>query len=118
VLEAAMVETGADPAAVEAVRRARAGKVFDERVRLAAEVMPGHLKPGGMNPFALLYELQSIGLHERSDEECCDIVDAMDRSLKFVYTQLKTHTEDAKAYEAAAKNINATVAKLKGREKK
>jgi len=32
--------------------------------------------------------------------ECWEIVDAMDESLKFVYTQLKTHMQASKAYEA------------------
>ncbi len=82
VLEAAMAETGAAAEALETVRAARAGKVFDEKVKLAAEVIPAHLKPGGINPFADLYDLYSIGLHKLSDEECCDIVDAMDEAMK------------------------------------
>ncbi len=112
VLEAAMVETGVDPAAIETVQRARAGKVFDERVKLAAEAIPPNLKPGGMNPFADLYDLHSIGLHGLSDEECCDIVDAMDEAMKYVYTELKGRTEGAARYKEAATKIHQTVAKL------
>jgi hypothetical protein len=116
LLEAAMVETGAEPAAIETVRRARAGKVFDERVRLAAEVMPAHLKPGGMNPFADLYELQSGGLHEESDEECCEIVDAMDEAMKYVFTELKGRTESAAHYKQAATNIQKALAERRARK--
>jgi hypothetical protein len=105
VLEAAMVETGADPAAIEKVRQARGGKVFDERVKRAAEAIPPHLKPGGMNPFADLYDHYSIGLHGLSDEECCDIVDAMDEAMKYVYTELKSHTEGAVRYKEAVTKI-------------
>lgn len=118
LLEGAMKETGADQVALDNLKRATEGIRFEDKVKIAAEVIPAHLRPGGINPFGDLYGLLSIGLHDLTDEECCDMVDAMDRSLKFVYTQLKTHTEDAKAYEEAAKSINATVGKLKGREKK
>jgi len=113
LLEEAMRTTKADPAAIETVQKAKGGTRFEDKVKIAAEVLPAHLKPGGINPFADLYALLSIGLHDLTDEQCCDIVDAMDRSLKFIYTQIKTHAEDAKAYEQAAKSIHDTVAKLK-----
>lgn len=115
LLERAMIETGAGSEAIEALQEAKGGIRFEDKVKIAAATMPAHLRPGGVNPFGDLYELLSIGLHDLNDDECCDIVDAMDQALKFIYTQLKTHAEDAKAYEAAVKSINATVAKLKGR---
>jgi len=78
--------------------------------------MPGHLKPGGMNPFALLYELQSFGLHERSDEECCDIADAMDEAMKYVFTELKSRTEGAAQYKQAATKIQKALAEQRARK--
>jgi len=116
VLEAAMIETGADPTAIETVRRAKAGKVFEERVKLAAEALPAHLKPGGMNPFADLYDLHSAGLHAMSDEECSAIVDAMDTAMKYVYTELKGHAEGAAQYKAAATTIQQTLAAVRAKK--
>ena len=118
LLQGSMEETQSDPAAVEKLKRAREGTRFEDKVKIAGEVIPFHLRPGGVNPFGDLYELLSIGLHDLSDEECCDIVDAMDGSLKFIYTRLKTHAGEAKAYEAAAREINAKVTKLKARGQK
>ncbi len=118
LLEEAMEAANADPAAIEVLRKAKDGRRFEDKVKIAAEVMPAHLKPGGINPFGDLYELLSIGLHDRTDEECCDIVDAMDKSLKFIYTQLKTHAEDAKAYEQATKSIQEILARSKQRDSK
>jgi len=113
VLETTMVATGADSASVETVRRAKAGKVFDEKVKLAAEAVPPHLKPGGVNPFADLYELYSIGLHALSDEDCCEIVDAIDQAMKYVYTELKGQAEGAAQYKAAAAKIQNTINRLR-----
>jgi hypothetical protein len=117
LLEEAMKETGSDPAAVEELERAKAGQVFEDKVKLAAKVLPDHLRPGGINPFGDLYDLLSIGLHGLTDEECCDIVDGMDGSLKFIYTSLKTHAEEARGYVEATREINAKVAGLKGRRR-
>jgi hypothetical protein len=71
-----------------------------EKVRIAGEVVPANLRPNNTNPFGDLYKLLSIGLHDRTDDECCEIVDAMDDSLKFIYAQLKTHMEASKDFEA------------------
>jgi hypothetical protein len=37
----------------------------------------------------------------------------MDRALKFIYTHLKAHTADAKAYVVAAQGLHARVQCLK-----
>jgi hypothetical protein len=112
LLEDTMKSTGADPGAIQAVQDAKKSKRFEDKVKIAADVMPAHLRPGGVNPFGDLYQLVSIGLHDLTDEECCDIVDAMDESLKFIYTQLKTHAEDAKAYKGAVAKITAAIGKF------
>ena len=44
--------------------------------------MPANLRPNNVNPF-----------YDRTDDECCEIVGAMDDSLKFIYPQLTTHIE-------------------------
>lgn len=118
VLEEAMVATDTDPAAIERLRTAREGREFEDKVKLAAEVIPEHLKPGGTNPFADLHGLLSIGLHGLTDEECCDIVTLMDEPLKYVYTTLKAHTEGASRYRDAANKINQAVGKFRGRAPK
>lgn len=113
LLEGTMKETGADPAAIRLLEEAKASNQFENKVKVAGEVFPAYLRPGGVNPFGDLHVLVSIGLHGLTDEQCCEIVDAMDRSLKFVYTQLKTHAEDARAYRDAAINLSRKVAELK-----
>ena len=118
LLEESMEKTNAEPRAIERLKEAKIGTRFEDKVRIAGEVIPAHLRPGGINPFGDLYELLSIGLHDLSDDECCDIVDAMDQSLKFVYTRLKTYVQEAKAYEQAAKGLNEKVAGFKSRARK
>ena len=113
LLEQAMKDMGADAELLKRLTQAKAGTRFEEKVKLAAEVIPPALRPGGVNPFGDLYGLLSVGLHELTDEECCDIVDDMDRALKFIYTHLKAHTADTKAYEAAARGLHEKVQRLK-----
>jgi hypothetical protein len=115
LLEEALVAAG-EAEALKKLKATRAGIHFDQKVKLAADILPTHLRPGGINPFGDLYELLSIGLHGLSDEECCDAVDAMDEALKFIYTRLKTHAEEAKGYVAAVRKISDKVAALKAKK--
>jgi hypothetical protein len=114
LLEGVLEAENADAALLD-LREAREGKSFEDKVKRAAEILPQSLRPGGVNPFGDLYSLLSIGLHGWSDEECCDIVDGMDTALKHIYKRLKTHAEEVKAFQAAAKSMNERVGRLKQR---
>ncbi len=115
ILEESMKATNWDPTAIAALQKARGGRIFEDKVRLAAEVIPTHLRPGGVNPFGVLYDLLSIGLHDMDDRECCDVIDAMDRSLTYIYTRLKVQTEDIASYKEAVGRVQNLLAKAKER---
>ena len=51
--------------------------------------------------------MPSEGLHALSDEECCVIVDKMDTALEFIYTKLKAHADEQKAFVAALRGLSA-----------
>jgi len=55
LLEKAMLETKADPGAVDRLRKVKDGTRFEDKVHIAAEVMPPHARPDGVNPFCDLY---------------------------------------------------------------
>jgi len=116
VLEAAMVETRADTAAIAKVQEARAGTIFEVKAKLAADAIPEPLKPGGWNPFGDLHKLYSIGVHDLSDEDCCEIVDGIDNAMKYVYTELKSRTQAAADYRDAAATIQQKLAELRSRK--
>ena len=67
LLGEAMEATGADPTAREKLKKAKEGTRFEDKVKIAGEVMPVHLRPGGGNPFGDLYELLSAGLHSLTE---------------------------------------------------
>jgi len=107
-----------DKAALEQLRSIRTGKRFEDKVKLAADVLPAHLRPGGVNPFNDLYQLLSDGLHAQSDEECCERVDRMDLTLKHIYTRLRTHADEEKKYADVAKELRKKAEGLQARQRK
>src|SRR6266540_3979136 len=58
-----------DEKTVAAVERAKGAKNTDEKLKLVADLVPRSLRPGGVNPLALLHDHYSKGLHALSDDE-------------------------------------------------
>jgi hypothetical protein len=50
-------EPGGGAAAIRRLDDAKRGRTFDDKVKLAGEVLPAHLRPGGVNPFGILHDL-------------------------------------------------------------
>jgi hypothetical protein len=112
LLEEQMVATGSPEADVEALRAVKSSTHFEDKVAEAAKVLPEHFRPDGINPFGDLYRLVSIGLHNKTDEECCEIVDGMDRAFKFIYTRWKIYVDETKAYKEATKATREAVDRM------
>ena len=72
---------------------------FSSKVQFAKNHLPPHLKPGGHNPFDVLHDLSSDGLHARSDEECIRIFDEVRVVFEYLFEQLTTADEGAEAYK-------------------
>jgi hypothetical protein len=92
----------------ERVRRldeAREGHVFDDKVKLAKEIIPPRLYSDGMNPFGLLHDLFSEGLHRRPEEQTLVIADRAIGSLEYLFTQLVAHVDERKAYVERMKRL-------------
>lgn len=78
---ASLKGSSANPALAE-LARIKTGTRFEDKVKLAAKVLPSHLRPEGVKPLEDLYQLLSDGLHAQTDSECIDIVDGLDVALR------------------------------------
>lgn len=100
LLEEAIREAGGNiEPAIAAIKEAREGKTFEDIVRLAANAVPDHLRLGGANPLALLFEPLSDGIHARTDEDAIEIVDGMQQILE-LKKQIACREEIKKARSA------------------
>jgi len=54
--------------------RAKEEQVAQKKIEIIKEILPSHLRPGGVNPLAKLHSSLSAGLHARSEEECLGVV--------------------------------------------
>jgi hypothetical protein len=90
-----------DTSALEAVAQARASHQASDRLKLVASVIPAHLKPGGKNPLAALYEVYSEGVHQLSDEESSGVALTMHASIEYLIPGLAEQLKAAHVYQTA-----------------
>jgi hypothetical protein len=84
-----------------AIKNAKRAQRFEDKVKIAADALPAHLRMGGRNPLSILFRLLSDHLHSRTDQEAIEVVDGINSILGYLFTELKTHTEKREEYVAA-----------------
>ncbi len=92
---AQLAEThGIDPgivAKIRAVKNERA--TYEEKLRIAATVLPDSLVVDGANPLGVLYGLVSQGVHDLSEKQCIDVADETKSVFEFTFTHLRAETK-------------------------
>jgi hypothetical protein len=96
---------GRDVDAAE-VQRVKAGRVFDDKMKVAKQLVPARLIPGGHNPLDKLHDLASEGLHGLSDEECCDKFDAARRVFEYFFEELPRRHQREGAFIKEVSDLN------------
>ena len=86
--------------AVTAIQKAKENGRTEDRLRLAAQALPDSLRPGGVNPLAVLYQHYSRGIHGLSDEECLEIAMDLDFALEYIFKNWRVQMQDAAKFKA------------------
>ncbi len=91
-------ERGLTEKDVEGILTAKKEQTYSGKLKVAGEVIPASLRPGGANPFGTLFGLLSDGLHDRTEEECVGIADEIREVFEYVFENLRTQIEDEKRF--------------------
>jgi hypothetical protein len=84
---------------VEKIRAAKVERTtFENKLKIAATVLPTSLMPSGLNPLGELYRLVSEGIHGLSEEECIAVADETQSVFEFTFTHLRAETEERKSF--------------------
>jgi hypothetical protein len=87
-----------DEKTIEALVKAKEQVQYEQKVKVASEVVPDALKPGGVNPFGQLYKHLSSGVHDKTDDECIKIFDDLRQDFEYVFRNLYVQAKDAKEF--------------------
>jgi hypothetical protein len=81
------------------IEQARMQNTAAERLHLAADALPVYLRPGGVNPLAVLYGQFSQGLHALEDARCLEIAAHLREAFEYVLEALDNHLKRASAFK-------------------
>lgn len=93
-------ELDSDQASVDKIDAASKAFSATDRLKLAANVLPAYLRPGGLNPLDQLYRLFSEGIHSGPDDEALANAKAARQMFELVMLRVRQHIEDAKSTQA------------------
>ena len=83
---------------IEKLLAAKSEVQYKEKLSVAAELIPAALRPGGVNPLGQLYKHTSIGLHNKTDEECIAIFDDLRQDFEYIFTNLHLQAEERRQF--------------------
>jgi hypothetical protein len=66
---------------------------YDQKLKIAATVLPDALIIDGVNPLAELYGLVSQGVHQLTEEQCIAVADETTSVFEFIFTNLRATTK-------------------------
>jgi len=77
---------------------------YEEKLKIASELIPAAVRPGGVNPLGQLYKLTSVGLHGKSDDECIAIFDELKADFEYIFRNLHLQAEERREFARRMQN--------------
>jgi hypothetical protein len=91
---------------IKKIDNALKGIVMDERIKIAKDAVPSHLRPNQMNPLAIIYDTLSAGIHRLSEEQCLENSQHIRVALSYLIKSLTQQNEEQKSFLNSMKSLN------------
>lgn len=80
-------------------------RVAQEKINLVKDLLPGILRPNGMNPLSVLHSELSEGLHADTDEACLEKSSHIRNILTFLINQILSSKEASKQFTSSMRTL-------------
>jgi hypothetical protein len=70
------------------ILKAKQERVTEKKIEIVKEMLPSHLRPGGINPLGVIHSILSAGLHGKPEKECLEIAGDIRLSLEYLLNGL------------------------------
>ncbi len=98
-------EEGVDQQRIEEYRNICNGKDFSSKTKLALQIAPKSLIIDGINPFKIIHDFLSKGIHSRTEEDCQVIAGKILNALEFVVMELNREKEHREKFIRSLKDL-------------
>jgi len=83
---------------IEKLLEAKKEVRYEEKLKIASELIPDAIQPSGVNPLGQLYRHTSIGLHGKTDDECVAIFDDLKDDFEYIFRNLHLQAEEQRQF--------------------
>jgi len=104
-LHRSLQAAGASQDDLEKLDEAMNGTVMIDRIQIAKDCVPSHLRPGNMNPLSILYDKLSVGIHRLPDSSCLEAANCIRIALGYLAKTLAEQNEEQKEYVDALTSL-------------
>lgn len=94
----------------QALEKVKGTNIAQDKIKLVKDLLPPILRPGEMNPLAVLHSVLSEGIHLATDERCLDLAVSVREVLTFLVSQISVT-------KSTSKNFTESMRKLLERKK-
>jgi len=84
---------------LEALSNLRIESPMSQKIKIANNALPEHLKPDGLNPLGKLYQILSEGIHSLDDKECLERANAIKECLKYLISELASRKNNQSRFK-------------------
>jgi len=89
----------------ENMQRAKNEHITEKKIEIVKDILPSHLRPGGINPLARLHSSLSEGLHSKPEDECLETAKDVRFSLEYLLHDLVLRKERNRDYVASMRKL-------------
>jgi len=90
---------------MDALQKAKQEKDATSKIDLIIDLVPDVLKPQGFNPFKVIHDQLSQGIHVDTDEECLEKAAALRDALIFLINQIVRNRNAKREFTASMKKL-------------
>lgn len=100
MLQSDAQDTGGSEEILKAISELRKESPMSDKIKIANNAVPTHLRPDGLNPLGRLYQVLSEGVHTLSDEQCLDKARTLQECVKFLASELASRSEHREKFKS------------------
>ncbi len=96
----------------QALSKVKTTRVTEEKIELVQDLLPASLQPSGINPLKSLHSALSDGIHNKTDEECLELADAIKTILIYLLEEVRNRNDKAKMFTDKMKKLLSNKGKI------
>lgn len=89
----------------KALTKLASSHIAEDKLRLIKDLLPSSLRPDGVNPLGVIYDILSEGIHTHSDEQCLLAATQVRTALIYIVEKVQTEKQITQEFTEAMRGL-------------